>query len=108
MTEPEPRKPRRYTSTRAEQETVIRWDEEDREIHLWTASHRTLRLLTRRGYKPLEINNGPDGRPRSWKFRLPDGAITLRSLHSVVRTPRQMPFSPPKSVGGTPEPSEGQ
>jgi hypothetical protein len=37
--------------TRAEQETTIRWDEEEKGVHVWTASPVTLRKLARLGIR---------------------------------------------------------
>ena len=38
--------------TRAEQETVIRWNEEDKLVHIWSASPVTWRKLARLGIRP--------------------------------------------------------
>jgi hypothetical protein len=43
---------RRVRPTRAEQETVLRWDEEDKLVHLWSASPVTWRKLARLGIEP--------------------------------------------------------
>jgi hypothetical protein len=41
-----------YHATRAEQETVIRWDREDEMVHVWSASPITWRKLKRLGIEP--------------------------------------------------------
>ena len=46
-------KTRPYRPTRAEQETVIRWDREDDQVHLWSASPVTWRKLERLGFQPI-------------------------------------------------------
>jgi hypothetical protein len=40
------------TATRAEQETVLRWDEDEKLVHLWSASPVTWRKLARLGIEP--------------------------------------------------------
>lgn len=38
--------------SRAEQETVFRWDEDEKVVHVWTASPLTWRKLARLGVQP--------------------------------------------------------
>jgi hypothetical protein len=55
--------PMSYHATRAEQETVIRWDREDDMVHLWSASPITWRKLKRLGITPTRetrYRNTPD------------------------------------------------
>ena len=40
--------------SRADQETVIRWDEEEKIVHIWSASPMTWRKATRLGLKPTK------------------------------------------------------
>ena len=40
--------------TRAEQETLIRWDAEEREVHVWSADPAVWRQLARLGVAVLE------------------------------------------------------
>jgi hypothetical protein len=40
------------TTTRAEQETVLRWDEDEKLVHVWSASPVTWRKLARLGIEP--------------------------------------------------------
>jgi hypothetical protein len=42
-----------YRPSRAEQETVIRWDRADDAVHLWSASPVTWRRLERLGIRPV-------------------------------------------------------
>jgi hypothetical protein len=46
--------PRAYRPTRAEQETVLRWDREDGQVHVWSASPVTWRKLERLGVRPVQ------------------------------------------------------
>jgi hypothetical protein len=55
-----------YRPTRAEQETVIRWDRADDSVHVWSASPVTWRKLERLGI--------PAGR----ETRFPGGAVSGR------------------------------
>ena len=47
--------------TRAEQETVIRWDEEEQVVHIWSASPRTWRRCERLG---IEVRQETRARTR--------------------------------------------
>ena len=75
-------------STKAEQETILRWDEEEQELHVWTASPVVERKLRRLGYAPISVGIR-DGKPGSWKYRLPLRVLTIRSARSLVKTPAQ-------------------
>lgn len=63
--------------TRAEQETIIRFDEEERTLDIYTAAARVARQLQRRGYplKPLTIPS------HGWRAKgLPLSALTFRRI----------------------------
>jgi hypothetical protein len=45
--------PTLYRPTRAEQETVLRWDREDAQVSVWSASPVTWRRLERLGIRPV-------------------------------------------------------
>jgi hypothetical protein len=61
--------------TRAEQETIIRFDEEDRTLDIYTASARVARQLQRRGYPMLPLTNPSHG----WRARgISPTALTFR------------------------------
>jgi hypothetical protein len=47
-----PPHPRSARPTRAEQETVLRWDEDEQLVHVWSASPVTWRKLARLGIEP--------------------------------------------------------
>jgi hypothetical protein len=57
--------------TLAEQETVVRWDAEERIAHLWTASPAVARKWTRIGYAPQVRDGG-------WWAKVPSKLITFR------------------------------
>jgi hypothetical protein len=80
--------------TKAEQETIIRWDQEERVLHLYTAYPADARNWARLGY-PVEVCARTQvGKPRSWKARAPIEALTLRKLQNgqIVRRPRGRSF----------------
>ena len=56
--------------TRAEQETVIRWDEAEQEVQIWSASPKTWRRMARLGVAPhRETTAG--GAPSGRFYRVP-------------------------------------
>ncbi len=44
--------------SRAEQETILRWDEEERLLHVWTATPRVARMLEQKGYRMTRTRPG--------------------------------------------------
>ena len=50
-----------YRPTRAEQETVLRWDREGDQVHVWSASPVTWRKLERLGIPPVRETRPPGG-----------------------------------------------
>jgi hypothetical protein len=80
--------------TKSEQETIIRWDQEERVLYLYTAYASDARKWAGLGY-PVEIwSRTQAGAPRSWKARAPIEALTLRKLENgqVARRPRGRSF----------------
>jgi hypothetical protein len=76
--------------TRAEQETIVRWDQEERVVHLYTANPAQARRWARLGY-PVEVNGRyPHGEPHSWRAQMPVEAIRFRRV--VTRQPRGRGF----------------
>lgn len=62
---------RPYRPTRAEQETVVRWDREEQAVHLWSADPVTWRKMARLRLEPIKETRFP-GAPVSGRFyRLP-------------------------------------
>lgn len=56
--------------TRVEQETVIRWDEEDKTVRLWSSSPMTWRRLARLGLRPVKEST-MDGKASGKSYVLP-------------------------------------
>jgi hypothetical protein len=67
-------------TTKAEQETVVRWDQDERVLYLWTAYPAQARKWTRLGY-PVKVHGRTrTGDPRSWEARAPVEALRFRRL----------------------------
>lgn len=66
--------------TRAEQETTIRWDQEDRTAELWTAYAPDARKWEKAGYTVWPYAFDRDGNPQSWAARVPCEAIRYRQV----------------------------
>lgn len=56
--------------SRAEQETVIQWDEEDRVVTIWSASPTVLRKLHRLGLVPTRESRHRSGTLHGQEFKL--------------------------------------
>lgn len=78
--------------TRAEQETVIRWNAADPTVELWTCEPKTLRKLKRLGYAPVKAQ-GPGG----W-FTLEKGAVGFRRPRKRVGAPPRHPLFTRKTL----------
>jgi len=66
--------------TKAEQETVIRWDQEERVAHLWTSYEPDARTWQRSGYEVQAFERSRDGEPQSWQTDVPLEAIRYRKV----------------------------
>ena len=66
---------RQMRITKAETETIIRWDEEERVLRLWTSSVGFMRRMARRGYVWTRTSPG-----WGWEARASLKAFTLRRL----------------------------
>lgn len=82
--------------TKAEQETIIRWDQEERIAHLWTAYEPDARRWEEAGYPVRVFDYAKDGTPRAWHAEVPveairwrkvdDGGVVKRRGHGKGRT----------------------
>jgi hypothetical protein len=66
--------------TKAEQETSIRWDQQERVAHLWTAYEPDAERWVRFGYPVTVYRRDKDGRPVSWAAEVPVDAIRWRRV----------------------------
>ena len=66
-------------TTRAEQETVVRWDMEEQVAYLQTAHPAQARQWQRLGY-PVVSHRDRHGKLSSWEARVPRGAVRFRPL----------------------------
>lgn len=65
--------------TKAEQETLIRWDEEERVAWLETTYPPMAAEWTRKGY-PVVVAGTVDGVAQRWRAKVPPAAITFRRM----------------------------
>jgi len=67
-------------TTKAEQETVIRWDREEQSVQLYTADPAQARRWTRLGYDVQVQGRDRKGRPRGWTAIGPGGCVRFRRV----------------------------
>lgn len=94
--------------SRAEQETVILWDEAERVVTIWSASPAVLRKLHRLGLVPTDEKRRRDGALHGREYRIPLQSFrwglkrrrrTPEVQVFVENTPRGMQSDGVKSVG---------
>ena len=68
--------------TKAEQETVIRWDREQRIVQLYTADPAQARRWVQLGYDVKVQGTDRDGRPHGWTATGPSGCVRFRRLRN--------------------------
>jgi hypothetical protein len=76
--------------TKAEQETVIRWDRENRIVQMYTADPAQARRWTRLGYDVRSQGTDREGRPYGWTAVGPGGSVRFRRVQGgclVKRAP---------------------
>jgi hypothetical protein len=56
--------------TKAEQETILRWDEADHVLWASTTTPRVARRWQRARYHPRVLGRSTDGVPQSWEVKL--------------------------------------
>lgn len=81
--------------TRGERETILRFDDEKRVLHVWTASPAVMRKWAKRGI-PLQVTSRDRlGKPHGWGAVVPLACLRpLRALGAdgqVRRIARQVP-----------------
>lgn len=67
-------------TTKAEQETTIRWDEEEQLAWLYTSYPPTAEKWRRLGYPVTACGQTRSGDTRSWEAKVPVRAVTFRKL----------------------------
>ncbi len=71
--------------TRAEQETVIRWDEESKTVHMWTASPVVMRKMAHLGFKPDSVQaRGEYDRSETYKNPVREVPVEIFSQQKEV------------------------
>ena len=83
-------------TTRAEQETIIQWDQEDREAHLYTAFEGQAKRWTKLGYEVTVSHRDRHGAPTGWEATAEKDAVRFRRVRNgkVIRrkSGRGQPF----------------
>ena len=65
---------------KAEQETIVRWDQEEQVAYLYTAHPAQARRWERLGY-PVEVyGRDREGAPTGWEAKTPPEAVKFRPL----------------------------
>ncbi len=67
-------------ATKAEQDTVIRWDRENRTVQLYTADPAQACRWNRLGHDVSVQGSNRDGRPHGWTATGPGGCVRFRRL----------------------------
>jgi hypothetical protein len=96
------------TTSKAEQETILRFSQDERVLHLYTSYGPEARKWTRLGYAVEVVGRTPTGAPRSWRSRAPIEALRLRKLINghVVKRRRGLGFAlPQRKLAGPEHPS---
>jgi hypothetical protein len=68
------------TTSKAEQETILRFDQEERVLHLYTAYPPEARKWERLGYAVEVCGRTQAGEPRAWRAQTPLEALRLRKV----------------------------
>jgi len=71
-------------TTKAEQETIIRYDQEERIAQLWTAYPHDAHNWEHLGYPVRVHGRTQDGSPRSWTAEVPIDAVRWRPMKEGV------------------------
>ena len=66
--------------TKTEQETIIRWDQDDQVADLYTAYPPQARRWAKQGYSVEVSDRDAGGNPRGWRCRVPKEAVRFRQV----------------------------
>lgn len=86
--------------TRAERETIIRWDDEAKLVTLYTASPTVARKWTRLGHALTAVHH-VNGQPTGWTGTAELRSVTVRNAKKRPAPPR----TPPKRTSPAKHPS---
>jgi hypothetical protein len=92
--------------TRAEQETIIRWDQERHIAVLFTSTPLEARKWSQLGYEVAVCGRTPAGEARGWRAEAPRDAVRLRKMEhgQLVRRRRGRSFVSRKLAEATHQP----
>jgi hypothetical protein len=97
--------------SKAEQETVIRWDEGEKTVVIWSASPVVLRRLYKLGLTPASESRKRTGELHGREYKMPLGLFrwglkrrgTARKRAFLPKTPRQQASLSPQQSGASPQ-----
>ena len=74
-------------TTRAEQETIVQWDQEERVAHLYTAYAGQARRWSKLGYEVTVSHRDRHGAPTGWEATAETDAVRFRRVRDgkVIR-----------------------
>jgi hypothetical protein len=89
----EPRFSMANRRTKAEQETILRYDASAETMELWTAYLPDARRWRRLGYPVQVASTYQDGEPSGWKATVPKACLRLRRIvgGSIVKRRSNLP-----------------
>ena len=67
-------------TSKAEQETIVRWDQEEQVAYLYTAHRAQMRQWKRLGYAVEVFHRDKNGTPTGWESKVPAEAVRFRPL----------------------------
>lgn len=94
--------------SKAEAETIIRWDEEGSMATVYTASPSMARKCQRWGW-PLTVHSRYQGEPRSWQAEVPKRAVRLTKRSTIEKAKAEaakrvgVPFGKAHSTAAAPK-----
>ncbi len=93
------------TRSKAEQETIIRWDEDEKIATVYTACERIMKRFTKLGWT-FKVTSTSEGQPSGWTAVGPANAVKLRRLAdgTLVKAPRPANAFQRQTPRETPEP----
>jgi hypothetical protein len=86
-------------SSKSEQETILRWDEEEKVLWVYTACERVRRRYAKLGWQFTVTSVGPGG-PHGWTAKGPCTALKLRRLEAgaIKRRPARLTSFKPRPL----------
>lgn len=95
-------------TTKAERETIIRWDDESDMATVYTASERMAKKCATWGW-PLGVYSTAEGQPRTWQGEVPKRVVRLAKRKTYESRLGKAPTAALAAIGRlkTPHRTEG-